>query len=475
MASMEFRPMIWKPLATRNGSLFMLVFGLFFVLVLWFEPKKEAGNWILWAIYLLWTLAALFGVIYSLRTHVESDENGVRWRDWRGVWRAAKWHEISDFWLTSEKGLTKTVETKAGKFDFGPEMDGKLLAQRFSERAENAKTRQWQIKGERICDEWPRRFEFWQSHHFWGPIVSLGLCFFVILAFAPFLIRVWPQLEKLPFSAWFLAYVGPILMVLAVPLTISVFSFIAARRAQLFRGQNIEISPEGLNWNGPTRWELVWSQIENWSWQKRGRSWFLRAQTPNGALEIPEFLRGFRALCRMIEKFGGVSIIKGGQEARFLENPPVLDAQNALIFRPHQFEVRVFRWMFGALLVVIPSTVFLMRLADSQADLDASILWIIPLYGALLLVLEWWTRTHFLRLTSEKLERRGPRWNCDIAWETIESFGAKTGGADWIEVGGEKISIERALASMAHRSRLRSEIETRAVNAKGNWETPVEK
>ena len=464
--------LIWKPTATLNGSLFMLIFGLFFVGVLWFDPQKEGFHWLLWAVYVLWTFAAFFGVIHSLRTRVESDENGVRWRDWRSVWRAAKWDEISDFWMSSAKGLTKTVQTQAGNFDFGTELDGKILAQRISERAENAVTREWQIKGERMCDEWPRRFEIWQSHHFWAPFWCLGTCFSTILAFAPFLIRVWPQMQKLPFSVWFLAYVGPILMVLTFPLVLLAISIFTARRASPFRGQSVEISPQKLVWNGQTRREMVWSQIESWNWIRRGKTLILSAQTLDGAIEIPHFTLGFRALCRMIEKFGVVEIIKSGEEKRLAEIPPGLDAQNALVFRPQQMPLRLIRWIVGALIVVLALMIFLMRLADPQKDFDASIVFIIPIYGALLLVLEWWTRTHFLRLTNEKLERRGPRWNREIEWESIENFGNTKGSAIWVEVGGEKIPIERVFAIMAHRSRLRSEIEARAVNATGNWDAP---
>ncbi len=465
---------MWKPTAMLGASLFLLAVGVFTLGALFFEPNKSWGHLFGFITYLSWTGAALFGTIYSVRTRVEAHEDGMRWRDWRGVWRVAKWEEIRDFYrraTKSENGSTHSVETAQGNFTFGLEGDGKAIAERIAQWAANAPVREWAIKGERPSDEWPRRFEFWQPGIGRGSIIAFGVLLASLGLVAALLLFRLPPRDALPPSVWFLSYVAPILLLPVLPFLIWFFLFTEAKQARPFRGQSVDVAPQGIVFNGATRIEASWSQIEAVNWIRRGKTRFLQLQTAGGTLEIPSFIGGFRALCRIIEGFSGAPILQAQDEEAMAIHPGQSAPDGSLVFSFDNVGVRTFSQIFfpaGLTLVCMP---FLMRLADPQTPPRDEIF--ITITGIVVILLslgwQWWLRLARLRLTRDALEWRGPFLNRSVAWKDIENFGDTRDGSIWIAARGKKVSPSFFLTMVAQRSRLCAEIEKRAFNAQGDW------
>ncbi|MBW3635827.1 MAG: hypothetical protein KY445_05090 [Armatimonadetes bacterium] len=466
--------LMWKPTALLGASLFFLAVGVFFsVAFLLIEPNKNWLSWICFIASLFWTGAALFGTIYSVRTRVEANEDGMRWRDWRGVWRMAKWEEIRDFYrrAKSETGSTHSVETAQGNFTFGLEGDGKLIAELIAERAANAPVREWEIKGERLIDEWPRRFEFWRPGIGRASIIAFDVLLASLGLVAALLVFRLPPRDALPPSVWFLSYVAPILLLPILPFLIWLFLFIGAKQARPFRRQSVEITPDGIVFNGATRVEASWSQVEAFNWIRRGKTRFLQLQTAGGTIEIPSFMDGFRSLCRIIERFCGAPILQTQDEEAMAIHSGQTASDGSLVFSFDNVGVRMFSQIYfpiGLALVCIP---FLMRLADPQTpprdEIPITIMGIVV--TLLSLGWQWWLRLARLRLARDALEWHGPFLKRSVAWKDIESFGNTRDGSIWIAAQGKKVSLSFFLTMVAQRSRLCAEIEKRAFNAQGDW------
>lgn len=463
--------LVWKPIAMLTLSLFMLAFGGLSFLFLCFLPKREIWEWFIFICYFFWTLAALFGTICSLRTRVECAANGVRWRDWRGVWRAARWDEVRDFHQRIGKNETYFfVETSQGNFRFGPLGDEKLIAEKVAESATNALVRDWEVKGERLSDAWPRRFEFCPSGRNDAAIISLlgVLASFVLVA----ALLIWwlPPRGELTPLLWFLAYIAPVLLLPILPFVIWIFVWARAREARRFRGQSVEISPLGIVFEGETRIELAYSQIEEWHWIKRDRTRFLQLRSAGASIEIPAFIVGFASLCRILERFSAVALVKASKEFSMPGGEVQTAPDGTLSFSFYDLNVRMLVWLFagqGLLMSVLP---LLFRLSDPERPLhDQTPGFVgIPLFlGALLL--HFYFRRSQLRLTSEDLQWLAPFHNRFIAWQDIESFGSTPTTTGWIEVAEKKVSLSYLWVPITQRSRLHTEIEKRAFNATGEW------
>jgi len=460
-------------------SLFLFLFGALALGVFFFEPNKSWFDWVVFIAYFFWTGAALCGTIYGLRTRIEATEIGVRWRDWRGVWRAAKWEEIRDFYRgASQKSSGYNVETTQGNFQFDSLGAGKALAEFIAERATNAGVRQWEIKGERLVDEWPRRFEFCRSGRNHASLFSLlGLLGSLILVAASLLFWVPPRAD-LSVIVWFLAYVGPLLLLPILPMVIGLFVFIRAREAQPFRGQSVEVSPTGIVFSGSTRIEAAYSQIEAaysqieaCHWIKRGGTRFLQLEIAGATIETPTFIAGFRSLCRILERFSGVPLVKEYEEGSMPAIPVQAVSDGALIFGFYDENVLMMVWLsavMGAILFFVP---FIEHLADPQMPPHASPRFLGISVFLISIVLNRWFRAATLRLTPDFLEWRAPFLHRTIAWKDIESYGSTPTTVGWIESGKKKINLSYLWIPVAQRSRLHAEIEKRALNAKGHWDT----
>ncbi len=466
--------LVWKPKASFWISLGFLLFGVLALGVFYFESTKSLSDWIFLILYVAWTAIALIGTVYGLRTRVEADETGFRWRDWRSKWRAAKWEEVSDFSKrsrTNENGSTHTVETSQGNFEFGFEGDGKAIAETVIQRAINAPVREWEIKGERLVDEWPRRFEFYASNFdsltrnaLIVLLASVGLTVYVLWFRSP------PR-GDLPVSLYILAYVAPPFLIPVVPFLFWLFFWVQVRQTRPFRDQSVEVSPSGIVFQGATRVEASWSQIEAWNWKKRGRISFLELQTAGGSLEIPTLIPGFRILCRSLERFSGVSLLKAHDEESMALHPVQSAPDGTLVFRFSGVDMQLFRWLLPSLGLTMCLAPFLTRLADPQHPMFEESLGIaigLVLFASALL-LEWWLRVAQLRLTTEFLQMHVPFKNREIAWSEIDGFGSEKRNSGWVQVADQKISLSPLGASMPQRSRLHAEIEKRAFNATGSW------
>ncbi|HEX8465402.1 MAG TPA: hypothetical protein VF627_12370, partial [Abditibacterium sp.] len=387
-----------------------------------------------------------------------------------------KWDEMGDFHKRSSKnesGSTHTVETTQGNFEFGLEGDGKAIAKIIARRAINAPVREWEVKGERLTDEWPRRFEFYQ------PSLDSGArnAFFVLLAFLGLtayllLFRLQPR-GDLATSVWFLAYVGPILLLPLLPALIWLFLFSAARQARPFRGQSVEVSPTGIVFNGPTRSEATWAQIEAWNWIRRGRTRFLQLKTVKGEFEIPSSIAGFAALCRIMERFSGVSIINTqNNEDSIAAHPIEIAPDETLVFSFNDLGVQTMTWLFLPMGAIMFFTPFLMRWADPQAPPRDEIGFLISGVALFLLSLGWWwfLRVARLHVTRDALEWRGPLLHRVVAWKDFESYGSTPNGSYSIVAKGRKVPLSWMLTMVPQRSRLREEIAKRAFNATGEWQ-----
>ncbi len=281
-----------------------------------------------------------------------------------------------------------------------------------------------------------------------------------------------PPRANLSASVWFLAYGGPLLLLPVLPFVVWLFLFVGARQARPFRGQNVDISPLGLVFNGENRLEISWPQIEGWHWIRKRHVRFLQVQTARGIIEIPNFIAGFRALCRILERFSGASLVKIQSEEEMAVHPVQTAPDGTLIFRFYGVSVRIVTWSFIPLGATMALTMFLMRLVDPQNPLldSTSVLWVAIAASLGGLFLEWWMRAAKLCLTPEFLEWRVPFKNRQIAWKEIESFGSSPNQSGWIQVAGEKISLSLFWSPIEQRSRLHAEIEKRAPNAKGSWQ-----
>lgn len=465
--------LIWTP-PNLPASLFFLAFGIFGITVAALAPLRASTlSWLLLAAYICWSFGGLCAVIYNWRARIESDDDGLKWRDWRGIWRAAAWNEIEDFWLPSAKGREKQVRTANGKFGFESVTagdEGDRLAAQIAARATPATPREWGIAGERMCDPWPRHFPFWRRSLTWAPCLIL-LVIVALVAWAALAFRVAPRAQELAFASWFLAYIGPLLLVATFPLLLLCVALWSARRAWPWRACSVEVAPDRLVWQGAMRVEVTWAQIESWRWRVRGRTRVLCAQTGRGEIEIPSFIAEFGALCRIIENFSGVELdLKTlALEARALQTVPAAP-DGTLVFRFNAYLVQLFCGMFaafGAMMLLLP---WLFTLADPQAvEQDQGL----TRFGAFVLILTvvWWIwmKLNRLILSDEAIEWRTPLRRRRVLWDEIESFGT-TNGAPWLVVGGRKISLMGAMMWVPQTAQLRAEIAHRATRARGSWE-----
>ena len=465
--------LIWRP-PYGYVSLFFLAFGIFGVTVAATElPDNRLLGLLLLAAYIPWSLVCLGAVVYNFRARVESDEAGLHWRDWRGVWRAATWNEIEDFWLTSARGREKKVRTAQGKLSFGSVQAGDVgdvLAARIAARATAATAREWGVLGERLCDPWPRRFAFWRRSLVWALCATLAVLM-VLVAWVALALQIAPRAVEVPFGSWFLASIGPLLLVATFPLLLLIIAIWSLFRAWPWRAHSVEVSPAGLVWLGPMRIQVSWAQIESWRWIVRGRTRVLSAQTAQGAIEIPAFIGGFYTLCRILENFSGVDLNLESLDQEILAMETVAPAPDGTLnFRFNAYFVRLICGMlaaFGAMILALP---WLFALADPQTLAENQGMTNFGIFVLVAALAIWiWARLSRVIVSDEALEWRAPGWRRRVNWSEIESFGV-TSGAPWLVAGGRKISLLWIMEWVPQTAQLRAEIARRAINARGSWE-----
>ena len=131
---------------------------------------------------LLFLLSAI-GIWHSRRFRIVADADGLRWHN--GFWteRTATWAQVSDYYIRPVNRVP-IVETAAGTLYLATEYTNRDdLKRAIAERATVARAREWNVRGARRCDSFPRTFRYYFRDSFWVMVLPVAV-YLLIFAWA---------------------------------------------------------------------------------------------------------------------------------------------------------------------------------------------------------------------------------------------------------------------------------------------------
>lgn len=468
-----YRPMNWLMLS--GAAIFLSVVFLIGFLLNDFlgHPPLNSSDW---AILISFLLASLGTVFLTWRICIVGDENGVRWRNWRGVWRAAQWNEISDFYLLQRhQNAIREVQTRNGVFRFLREQQENLkpktplfserrLANLVAARAIQTPSREWEIKGERLHETWPVRIEGSKPNFFRKLGIFMAPLFPIVITIAINWKTKAGTSNGVPFSTLLWTDALSALITFG-PLLLASWLFYRSTGRSDFRGQSVEISPQNLVWNdGKTARAVAWNEISAFDFPKRAGQLFLRVQNNAQSLEIPVNFDHFSTILRLFERFSKRPANDDYWDATEALAPLETEAGGTLIFRYDTRESRIMRRAVWFVLPVFAALPLLFLFVDSERSFRAANhvgLWTILAILAISLILH----AIFARFAQLRVSERGLEWRWLLLnrvwnWQEIEDAHFGTDGS-WLQIHGRKHKLAPVFWNCAHFRRLRREIESR--------------
>ena len=175
-----------------------------------FDPIMTANlglRLMMWSFCVMPLWAFLYLALAIFRDAVIADEAGLRWRAGFGGWKAARWDEVSDFYLRELGG--RTVETPAGEIELGSRYEGiEAIIELLPQRALNARAREWGVRGYRSNEDWSQTLALWPGAQKWkAPFLTALSAVDAVVLLAVAAINIFSRVSSGPlpaFSGWLL-------------------------------------------------------------------------------------------------------------------------------------------------------------------------------------------------------------------------------------------------------------------------------
>lgn len=490
------RSLWWMvPLAALEGG-FMLVAPLIMAAE---TPKNPhaASPWLLLPLSLPMALVFFYAVLQMTRSllfeTVIANPEGLRWRGAFGPWKAARWEEISDFYL-QKIGAGAIVETTRGKLRLSSGFTNLEQLKTFiAERATSAPARGWEMERFRASKPFTQRFPYWTKTQKWMAPGFVGVfgCLAILLGatslFSPQsqapAAPTWVRPPDMPWAMFYL----PILMGVAVFGLVALLCVLSVglmwrerSAAWLHRDEHLEISPRGVAWqSGRKRIEAAWDEvIAIHRLPKRGFKPDYRVETRRGDFTVWNSLESVGLWLGLVRQFAPhlappaplPTTDIGGESGTWSGGKR---GEGARVFHFRTSETRTNLWaptLVSPCLLLIP---FIHQSLQAPDELPAAPLSLWVWFGigvAILATVGCWVVFARAAIWADEtgLEWRVPFWKRRLDWSEIEAFGRDETGV-FLRAGGKKRPIWRSFAP-ARQNELLQLIQSRATDATGNWE-----
>lgn len=215
-----------------------------------------------------------------LRCRVIANQKGIQWRGLLHGWRSVSWSEVSDYYQEpksiGEGGKitrTITVVTSRGNVCISDDWTNDIAFQEYVRKyALQARVSEWERKGVRRIDTWPRTFTYWDS--VWLPRVTASLI--VLMIAIGFAVKwSWKFAHSLAQTmGWEQTMPAVYALVTAGFFVLGMSSIFYGRYVIAYRrrGERFTVSPESLTYeNKRTAQQLTvpWSDIVDYHYVER--------------------------------------------------------------------------------------------------------------------------------------------------------------------------------------------------------------
>ncbi len=393
--------------------------------------------------------AALVAAVWALRACAVADDWGLRWRG-LGMWHSAAWDQVRDYYLRMVPrgrggGLTPqvVVETVAGQLcldQFWARWDAlEDFQQALTRHAGAAAGGEWEWKGARLSDPWPRVFTY-RTRAKLSEAVVLSGCLLAVIGYLLWMgwkvARSAPDvIGQLGWAMGAAALVTGALVVVVMGLYCALF--IPTLRDYLSRlRQSITVSPDGIRFTDNGR-DLAapWSGIGD---LRIERNWLERVYTAtlgeHGSeiaftAQLPEYV----LLAHIIERFSGKQWQRAEDALDVLGGPGSTWTGGAegIGDRFYHYRTRTSRallwlaWTFPAAFGLVAFLSFHGLAANpdwrSLAAISAALA-VAPLW------LTWRYCAGGVRTDSTGLWQSTLRGRIFLAWSDVEEYGTSGGG-----------------------------------------------
>ncbi len=279
---------------------------------------------------------------------IVADPVGLRWRLFPGIgaWRAARWEEVTDFYL-QENQTRWVVQTERDTLSFTRDHSPNLtaLAEFIAARAMRPPYREWQERGFRSGENWPIIFEYGSEDAvmLFGAAILVALPTLSFTAFSAF-----GMLHRIREQGWsggigidLLVGTGTFLLFAA-----AIGFMVCSGWKNMRRSDRIAVDEHGIAWIRKTGTvEAEWPQIH--SVYSRIRNGIL--ETSSGRIEYTTMIQDAPLLQRLIRHFAAEALARGQEE-----HPRPSMLVGAPEVRPNE-AVFVYRTMLNFAGVCIPT------------------------------------------------------------------------------------------------------------------------
>lgn len=308
-----------------GGSLLLLVLGAILLVTVFIpdssRPRPPGAVALIVGISCLLFLGACVSAVWSLRACAIADERGLRWRG-LGVWHSAGWDQVRDYYLRMVPrgrggGLTPqvVVETAAGRLcldQVWAKWDAlEDFQQSVTRHAAAAVGGEWEWKGARLSDPWPRVFRY-RTRAKRSEAVVLSGCLLAVIGYM--LWTGWKVARSAPDVIGQMGWAMGVAALVTGALVVVVMGLYCALLIPMLRdylsrlGQSITVSPDGIRFaDGGRDLAAPWSAIGDLGIERLGLGVVHTVTLPEHGAEIAftAQLPESALLANIIERFSG--------------------------------------------------------------------------------------------------------------------------------------------------------------------------
>ena len=454
--------------------------GLACVVTLFLPSHKPSETPLFRLMALMYLVPTAVFAAWLLRAQVVADANGLRWR-MMGLWHTVTWDEVTDYYEVLVPGKPSkrrlVLETRQGRLSLSRDTWGKgieAICTPIEQSAALAKTKQWELYGTRLQDEWPRVFRYDTFSNRWSPWLVMGC---LLLCMASMTSSKWGRLLNDPGWVWNVLALGIVFLMFAPLFWLALYSL---RTVRPRLSQRITATMEGLVYEErDTRIQASWAEVASYGaiavmGSKAGiASTTYTITTQNGSITFNHAITDVFLLREIISRYARNAVgsewrlphddVLGGTDARWTGG---YEGVGERIYHYRTRTSRAFLWYPSALAGATGVLAALTPLGLAQMP------WSPALVLTLLSCWGWWRyRTARIQLDGNGITQYtifGPR---HLRWDQIERF--STSGDETIKFGnvagaGTRIRFWMGIADV---ETLKDEIARRATHSRNRtWD-----
>ena len=250
---------------------------------------------------------------WMLRAGIIADTSGLCVRRFGG-WKSVRWEEVSDFYEVvpvrsgrrAGSGTRFVLEMPSRKIGFSSLWsNAERLREKVAQNAVNSRAAEWEIKGTRRADPWPRTFGYNTWENRWAPRIWLKLfvVFVVYLFVKPALqlavtAHVIGWTVTLVIAGAYVLLVGSLGLIFLLPLA----QYRASNRR---KSEQITVDLDGIVFNdGARRVEAAWAEVTGYEVAHgSGVMTQLAVETQHGDFDFLSSLKEAGLLKAIIQRF----------------------------------------------------------------------------------------------------------------------------------------------------------------------------